>query len=192
MGGPSRPPRSEYPLLWPIWRQCKSDEDLCSFRLIGSHQDNSACLNSGLPLPAGLLRGCGSHADIIDWSPCDNTTQAQGATMSCIYGLVCLLPRASSVLGRLPAYSPGKQAPSVWQEGQRLRNSGEALWTWWAGPVSVAAMYFPVKNNLQSFTAKSQYWLPVDYKSTHPQFDSRWYTFGFIQDVVTNCKVLPR
>ena len=37
----------------------------------------------------------------------------------------------------------------------------------------------------------SQYWLPVDYKPTHPQFDSRWYTFGFIPDVVTNCKVLP-
>ena len=28
-------------------------------------------------------------------------------------------------------------------------------------------------------------------KSTDPQLDSRWYTFGFIPDVVTNCKVLP-
>ena len=36
-----------------------------------------------------------------------------------------------------------------------------------------------------------QYWLPVDYKFTDPQFDSRWYTFGFIPDVVTNCKAIP-
>ena len=34
------------------------------------------------------------------------------------------------------------------------------------------------------------YWLPVDY-STDPQFDSRWYTFGFTPNVVTNCKILP-
>ena len=36
----------------------------------------------------------------------------------------------------------------------------------------------------------SQYWLPVDSKPTDPPFDSRWYTSGFIPDVVTNCKVL--
>ena len=34
-------------------------------------------------------------------------------------------------------------------------------------------------------------WLAVDYKFTDPQLDSWWYTFGFIPDVVTNCKVLP-
>ena len=28
-------------------------------------------------------------------------------------------------------------------------------------------------------------------KSTDPRFDSRWYTFGFIPDVATNCKAFP-
>ena len=46
----------------------------------------------------------------------------------------------------------------------------------------------------RSLTANSrisQYWLPVNYKFTDPQFNFRWYSFKFIPDVVTNCKVLP-
>lgn len=37
----------------------------------------------------------------------------------------------------------------------------------------------------------SQYWLPVDYESTDPQCDARWWTSGNILDFFTNCKALP-
>ena len=45
--------------------------------------------------------------------------------------------------------------------------------------------------HLYSKWLQTRYWLPVHYKSSDPQYDSRWYTFGFILDVVTNCRVLP-
>ena len=57
--------------------------------------------------------------------------------------------------------------------------------------MNTAAQHAAIAAPTQQYQRISQYWLPVDYESTDPQFDSRWYTFGFILDVVTNCKVLP-